>query len=332
MALKDIIGQERAVSILRGCIAKDRIPHAFLFAGDEGVGKKLTAINFVKTLNCTPFLSAHTMPSLPDSCDTCPSCLKTEKRSHPDIFFIDPEGEGEQITVASIRELEEALRYKPFEGKYKAAVVDQADRMNAAAANAFLDTLESPPSQSILILVSARPDMLLPTIRSRCQRINFNPLPLHVMSALVRERSHNISRERADLLSELSGGRLGYAIQEDLIAQRDRTFTTLRDMMNNTDEEEGGDMEDLLDSAQIWLRDLAVLKATGRADLLISKDRQDEISSFVRKTELEGILKLARELYNIRKQMHFNLNEKLTRNYINLLVRKRLGNIYAGKQ
>ncbi|RJQ48547.1 MAG: hypothetical protein C4538_03670 [Nitrospiraceae bacterium] len=350
MALKDIIGQERAVNILQGCIAKERIPHALLFAGDEGIGKKLTAVNFVKALNCnktvkkpgseevmellplTSSLPDSITPSLPDSCDACSSCTKTEKRNHPDVFFIEPEGDGEQITVAAIRELEEALRYKPFEGNYKAAVIDQADRMNAAAANAFLDTLEAPPPQSILILISARPEMLLPTIRSRCQRINFNPLPLHVMCALIQERSHKVSREHAMLLGELSGGRLGYAMQEDLIEQRDHAFTTLKDMINRTDEEEGGDMKELLDSLQVWLRDMAVFKATGRSDLLINRDREDEMTALLRGAALEGILKLARELYNIRKNMYFSLNEKLTRNYINLLIRKRLGRIHAGKQ
>jgi len=350
MALRDIIGQEKAVHILQGCIARDRVPHALLFAGDDGIGKRLTALNFAKALNCngvqgsesgvsneglfenTEFRTPDSkLQTLPDSCDQCPSCTKIEKANHADVFFIGPEGDGGQIKVSVIRGLEEALSYKPFEGTYKIAIIDNAENMNQEAANAFLKTLESPPSQSILILVSSRPDMLLPTIISRCQRINFNPLPLHVMGALLAEKSGKNDDGQSLLLSALSGGRPGYALNENLIAQRDKVFASLKRLSDSADEEEKGDMEELLEWAQVWLRDLAVFKATGRADLLINSDREGEIKALVQGAELEGILKLARELYNISVNTRFNLNEKITRNYTGLLIRKRLGRINAGK-
>ncbi|RJQ56503.1 MAG: hypothetical protein C4526_01640 [Nitrospiraceae bacterium] len=351
MALKDITGQDRAINILQGCIVRDRIPHAMLFAGDEGIGKRLTAVNFAKAINCqrtgsqepgvvnnglfedTELRTPNSeLQTLPDSCDSCPSCLKTDKSGHPDVFFIESEGDGDQITVSAIRGLEKSLAYKPFEGNYKIAIIDNAERMNPAASNAFLDTLEAPPDQSVLILVSSRPDMLLPTIRSRCRRINFTPLPLNVMGDLLREKFNKHDTGQPLLSGALSGGRPGYALREDLIAQRDRSFSALKHMSGGLDEEEGGDMEELLDWAQVWLRDLAVFKTTGRADLLINRDREGEIKALIRGTALEGILKLARELYNIRGNMRFNLNEKLTRNYIGLLIRKRLGRTDAGKQ
>jgi DNA polymerase-3 subunit delta' len=348
MALKDVIGQENAISILQGCIARNRMPHALFFTGDEGIGKRLTAVNLAKALNCqndrnafgvmgnelkdnTLHASRFTLHET-DSCDRCPSCTKIENGNHPDVYLIESEGDGDQITVSAIRELEESLTYKPFEGRYKIAIIDNSERMNPAAANAFLDTLESPPLQSVLILVSSRPDMLLPTIRSRCQKVHFNPLPLHVMSGLLREKFKKIDEEQAHLLSALSGGRLGYALNENLIAERDRHFGALEQMLESFGEAENGDMEELLDWAQIWLRDLAVFRATGRADLLMNSDREGEIKTLVRGAALKGILKLARELYNIRGNARFNLNEKLTRNYIGLLIRKRLGRTDAGKQ
>jgi len=337
MALKDIIGQEKAIGILRGCIARNRMPHALFFTGDEGIGKRLTAINLAKALNCRERVTeqesdeAGKSGSQADSCDRCPSCVKIENGSHPDVYLIESEGDGDQITVSAIRGLEESLAYKPFEGKYKIAIIDNAERMNPAAANAFLDTLESPPPQSVLILVSSRPDMLLPTIRSRCQKIYFNPLPRHVMSGLLREKFNKLDSEQAQLLTSLSGGRLGYILNEDLITQRDRHFDVLKQMLEGLEEAEGGDMEEFLDWAQVWLRDLAVFRATGRADLLVNSDREREIKTLVRGAALSGILKLARELYNIRGNTRFNLNEKLTRNYIGLLIRKRMGRSDAGK-
>ena len=345
MALKDIIGQEKALEILRGCVRKARIPHALLFAGDDGIGKKLTAINFAKTLNCRNVESAESEVKseglfedselqIPDSkpqidaCDQCPSCKKIEKGNHPDVFIVGPEGDGDQIKVDAIRQLEESLSYKPFEGEYKIAIIDNAEKMNQSTANAFLATLEAPPAHSILIMVSSRPEMLLPTIRSRCQRINFSPLPVEVMGRLLEERLKRLDHEQAMLLSILSGGKLGYALNEDLIEARDRSFDEFKDMLVNPETEVWEDrsgMERWFDGAQLLLRDAAVFRATGRADLLINQDKANEIKELSKKAALKDILKLAGELYRIRGLLNFNLNKQLTLNHTSLLLRKTLG-------
>jgi len=352
MALKDIIGQEKALDILRGCVRKARIPHALLFAGDDGIGKRLTAVNFAKTLNCLKTehriqntdekslnldftvednqgsgLSAPGSKVI-DACDECPSCKKIEKGNHPDVFIIGPEGDGDQIRVEAIRQLEESLSYKPFEGEYKIAIIDNAEKMNQSTANAFLATLESPPAHSILIMVSSRPEMLLPTILSRCQRINFSPLPVKVMGRLLKERLKGLDQERAMLLSILSGGKLGYALNEDLIEARDRSFDEFKDMLVNPEPEAWEDKSGMgrwFDWAQLLLRDIAVLRATGRQDLLINQDKTDEIKDLSKKAALKDILKLAGELYRIRRLLNFNLNKPLTLNYTSLLLRKTLG-------
>ncbi|HDK41429.1 MAG TPA: DNA polymerase III subunit delta', partial [Nitrospirae bacterium] len=199
MALKQVIGQERALKILRRCIAKNRIAHAYLFAGEDGIGKKLTAVNFAKTLNCrnnaddSLFTAGEKEKSAveADSCDNCSSCVKIDKRSHPDVFFIAPE--NGQIKVNAIRRLEESLSYKAFEGNWKIAVIDGAETLNQSAANAFLKTLEEPPGRSVLVLISSMPELVPLTVRSRCQRINFSPLPLKKMGELLE---HGLSTER----------------------------------------------------------------------------------------------------------------------------------------
>ena len=342
MALKDIIGQDRAIGILKSCVAKERIPHALLFAGDEGIGKRLTAINFAKALNCrgesedSLFSSceeegddALTSDQI-DACDGCPSCSKIDKGTHPDFFLIEPEGEGRQITVAAIRQLEESLSYKSFEGSWKIAVIDNADRLNQSAANAFLQTLEEPAPESVLILVSSRPDMIIATIRSRCQRINFTPLPMDTMSSLLDERLEETGHEQARLLSMLSGGRLGYALNENLISQRDWSLDVLFEMLGRPEKDvwdSRDDMEQWFDWIQLWMRDIAIYKATGRADLLINNDKIREIEALCRSATTVDILKLARGLYNIRKRLFFNLNKQITINYTSLLLKKMLGKI-----
>jgi DNA polymerase-3 subunit delta' len=338
VVLKDIIGQQRALDILRGCIARNRVPHALCFAGDEGIGKRLTAVNFAKALNCRKeesddLFAINEEPSASlelneiDNCGVCASCRKIDKGNHPDVIMIAPEGDGGQITVSVIRELQSSLSYKPFEGKWKIAIIDNADRLNQSAANAFLQTLEEPSPESILILISSRPDMLIPTIRSRCQRINFSPLPMDTMSALIEEKAGEFDKEQSLLLSRLSGGRLGYALNGDLIAQRDRSFDVLIKLLQTQDEDlwdSRDEMEAWFDWCQMWLRDLAVFKATGRTDFLINSDKENEIKSIISGTALKDILKLAREIYNIRGKLNFNLNKQLTLNYTSLLLKKSL--------
>jgi len=337
MALKDIIGQEKALNILKGCINKERIPHAIFFAGDEGIGKKLTAINFAKALNCTgasdgPDLfadkPAEQDPAVfKDACDKCSSCIKIDKGNHPDLFMIEPEGDGGQIKVSAIRQLEEAMSYKPFEGKWKIAIIDNTDRMNTSASNAFLKTLEEPSQQSILILISSRPDIMLATIRSRCQRVNFSPLPIDTMSSLLQEKHPEFDHEQASLLSTLSGGRLGYALNENLIAQRDWSFDIFNQMLGSPEDniwEDRHAMEEWFEWGQLHLRDIAVFKATGREDLIINKDRMDEIKNISKGSTLKDILKLSREFYTIKERLHFNLNKQLTFNYTSLLLKEML--------
>jgi DNA polymerase-3 subunit delta' len=351
MALADIIGQERSLAILRGFQLRRRVPHALLFAGDEGIGKKLVALNFAKALNCkgsggggqgadferwsesadekTEGLNQDSKLRI-DACEQCPSCKKINSGNHPDVSVIAPEGEGGQITVSAVRSLEEALSFKPFEGRWKVAVIDDADRLNQSAANAFLHTLEEPTPQSVLILVSSRPEVLLPTIRSRCQKIHFSPLPIDAMSDYIREHAGELSGEQSALLSLLSGGRVGTAMNENLIQQRDRSYGILTQLLCSGVEdvwEDKDDMERWFDWGQLWMRDIAVFKATGQAELLINADRAGEIRALSRSALIQDILKLARELSTIRRQLFFNLNKQVTLNYTSLLLRKRLGKI-----
>ncbi len=338
MALKEIIGQQRAIDILKGCIARNRVPHALLFAGDDGIGKRLTAVNFAKALNCRKeegdglFAKYEDPTGIAgdveiDNCGVCGSCRKIDRGNHPDVVMIAPEGDGGQITVSVIRELQGSLSYKPFEGKWKIAIIDNADRLNQSAANAFLQTLEEPSPECILILISSRPDLLLPTIRSRCQRINFSPLPIDTMGALIEEKSEGLNKENSLLLSRLSGGRLGYALNEELIDQRDRSFEALIKLLRTQEEDiwdNREEMETWFDWCQLWLRDLAVYRATGRADFLINTDKENEIKSIISGTALKDILTLAREINNIRSKLNFNLNKQLTLNYTSLLLKNSL--------
>ena len=346
MALKDILGQERALEILKGCIAKNRLAHAYLFAGESGIGKRLTAINFAKTLNCQKRVMSYELgvksekqnselrtPNSElltqiDCCDKCPSCTKIDKAIHPDVFFIQPEGDGGQIKIEIIRGLEEALSYKAYEGRWKIAIIDEAENLNQSAANAFLKTLEEPPEHSILILISSMPELISETIRSRCQRINFSPLPLKMMVELLMQNSKLKDLRKPALLGMLSCGRPGRALSEDLIDKRNRLLDRFKSLLGMGDINAWDDrdsMEEWFEWVHLWLRDIAVLKATDSSGFLINYDKESEIKNISKNAALKDILVLSDKLNNIKRLLRFNLNEKVTLNYTSLLLKETFG-------
>lgn len=163
---KNIIGHTAQVDQLRGYSVSEKLPHAFLFAGMLGVGKSLVAREFFKALNC--------LNSRGDPCDACRCCVKVNAKTHPDLVEIIPSAAW--IKVESIRDTLAEIGLKPFEARMKCIVIEPAEQMNKASANALLKSLEEPPHHTIFILVSHKPHLLLPTIISRCQVLRFTPV------------------------------------------------------------------------------------------------------------------------------------------------------------
>jgi DNA polymerase-3 subunit delta' len=203
MSFALIQGQDRAVENLKQSLRRDKLHHAYLFSGPEGVGKKKTAVELVKALNCD-----HPGPE--GGCDQCPSCLKIERQIHPDFIHLKPEGAN--IRIEQIRDLGQQLSYGPALGRSRLCLLDMASDLNEPAANAFLKTLEEPPPGTLFVLLVRDPGELLPTIVSRCVSIGFNPLSLSLIAEkLIEEKG--VSREEALALSLVSGGSLGKAFQ-----------------------------------------------------------------------------------------------------------------------
>ncbi|MGC9940297.1 MAG: DNA polymerase III subunit [Verrucomicrobiota bacterium] len=171
MAFKDFPAQTQGIELLQRSLARGRLGHAYLFSGDQLEELELIARTLAKTLNCqNPVMLSG---SANDCCDQCPSCLKIENGTHADIHWARPESKSRIITVEQTRELMREVQLKPAEATYKVAVICGADRLNVQAANAFLKTLEEPPPNSVLILLSTEPSRILETILSRCLRLNF---------------------------------------------------------------------------------------------------------------------------------------------------------------
>lgn len=163
---KDILGHAREVKTLEALIKSDRIPHAILFAGLKGLGKTTVAMEFFKALNC--------LNTPGDACGSCRSCVKVQGGTHPDLIKLS--SSGGLIKVEDVRTVLEDLSLKPFEARYRIVLVEPAEQLGEAGANALLKTLEEPSHSTLFILISHKSRLLLPTIRSRCQEILFRPI------------------------------------------------------------------------------------------------------------------------------------------------------------
>ena len=199
MGFEVVKDQNVAIATLRMALRKNRLAHAYLFEGPDGVGKRLTAMAFAKAVNCE--LGGD------DSCDRCWSCLRVDELKHPDVTLIEPLKAGRIIHLDVMAELIERSSLKPYRGRYRVAIIVDAERMNDAAANTFLKTLEEPPGKSLFILVSDSPERLPATIASRCQRVKFRPLASRTIAALLT-RDYGVSPERAGVISILAQGQM----------------------------------------------------------------------------------------------------------------------------
>ena len=174
MTLGGILGQGRAVDLLRRSLAAGRLAHAYVFTGPAGVGKRATALALASACLCAE------RPG--EGCGSCPECRLVDALSHPDLFVEDlaraqaERATASQVSIEQVRRVRGHLALRPVRGPRKVAIVDDAERMTADAQNALLKTLEEPPGRTTLVLVATNAAVLLPTIRSRCQQVRFAPL------------------------------------------------------------------------------------------------------------------------------------------------------------
>jgi DNA polymerase-3 subunit delta' len=314
MFFKNILGHEFQKRSLLRAVRHSRIAHSYLFFGPEGVGKKLVAIEFAKVLNCIKTLEEELeSEGEPFSCN---SCKKIDKGMHPDVFLVEYKG-VKDIKVDQIREeVEERLFLKPFEGRFKVAIIDEAERMNPNAQNAFLKTLEEPPSDSIIILIASQPELLLPTIRSRCQLLEFTGIPDEIMVDEIKKRT-DLSTEEAWVSAKLSSGSFGRALGFDKEALAERKEMLVR--LSNINPlyashvlgflesiQKGSSWDDmekvsfLFEVISLWLRDLALVKLGFEQDALTNRDLSSLASTLAGRWSVDNILDKMKFLQDAR--------------------------------
>ena len=293
MKFSTIEGHERPVRILQRAIANNTLAHAYLFSGQAGIGKKKTAFALAAAVNC---LNAR-----PEGgCGECPSCRKVETLGHPDARVLVPD--GDEIKIDQIRQAQADLALKPFEGAKKVLIVDQAESMNAASANAFLKTLEEPPGDALIILITAMPRSLLPTIRSRCQEILFHPLPRNTLARALMDK-RGLSEGDAWFIAALAQGSMGRGLEMDVEqekAARDEVAALWSGPARmgpgealaraETYAKDRERLEQLLELGVEWLRDVLVYRETGEERLLVHGQAQRLYRQWADRVSLQELL------------------------------------------
>lgn len=248
MPFSSIAGQDRITALLRRSLEAGRIAHAYLFEGIDAGCLKDTALALVQAVFC----------GTTDGCGECDACRRVQGLNHPDLHLL--QSEGAFIKVDQVRELQRELSLRPYQARKKACIIEDADRMNPASGNAFLKTLEEPPGDAMLILLTTHGEGILPTIRSRCQTLRFPPLSMDTVASLLLE--NGADKEQARMAAALAGGSLSRARE---IADADR-LQMRRTLLERTSRLSCREIFPLLETAEDYARDRET--ATDAVDML----------------------------------------------------------------
>jgi DNA polymerase-3 subunit delta' len=202
-----IRGHDRVVAELRRSLEQGRFPHALLFVGPQGIGKRTFARKLAQSLLC----EARPAEAL-DPCEACPGCLQVKADTHPDFVQAARPEDKHELPIVVIRDLCDQFGLKPARGLRKVAILDDADDLNEESSNAFLKTLEEPPPGAVLILIGTSAEVQLQTIVSRCQVVRFDPLPADDVAALLLDQGVAPDPTDAARLAALGDGSLRRAL------------------------------------------------------------------------------------------------------------------------
>ena len=344
MAWTDVIDQERVTTTLQRALAQERIAHAYLFHGPYGVGKRAVALKLAQALQCSQEGDV--------ACGTCRPCQKTARMVHPDVhvLFPFPKGTDEADVAARIQRLgnnpyaaidyvrrpslsdptetsnkqvmyhidrvhDDLIRpmsFKALEGRYKVALLTDVEHMNESAANAFLKLLEEPPHRTVFILTTSRPDQLLPTIVSRCQRLRFDPLPPEAIEAALIDRE-DLAPDRAAMLARMADGSYSHALDLAENAELMESRTLVLDYFRAAYTQRVDPLSDLISQMAAmgrergkgvlrlmlrWLRDLMLYRTMQDEAPLVNIDQKEAVARFCENlsaANLEAMMELVEE-------------------------------------
>ncbi|HSK63812.1 MAG TPA: DNA polymerase III subunit delta' [Pyrinomonadaceae bacterium] len=339
----ELTGNTRVKEALKRMIDSGRLPGALLFAGEEGVGKKRFALEVARALNCRT-------PRDGEACGVCPSCTRIAKLNYPEredadewtqIIWTDHPDVGlvvapkRVLRVEQMRQIEKEANFRPFEGNARVFLIDEADKLNDASANALLKVLEEPPRTSYLILITARPAMLLPTILSRCQMVRFSPLsPTEIESHLLK--TNEFDAKTAKRRARAAGGSIGRALASDMVtftSQRKAMLGVLNALVVTNDRAQllrlgeqlneaqyKDEFEERLDVLETLIRDAWMLSLGVNAELVVNADLLPELEKISERLDAARAGDWILQIEDLREQLLVNVNRKVSTDALFLVM------------
>ena len=316
-SFSEIVGHEQIKEHMQAAIRDKKPFHAYLFQGEEGVGKEALARTFAAGLQCQS-------ESTDKPCKECVSCRQMESGNQPDVIWVTREKAS--LGVDEIREqLCNTMDIKPFSSPYKIYLVPEAEKMTEAAQKALLKTIEEPPEYGIVILMTSNISALLPTIQSRCLTMEFRPLSTAVVESYVKEHCQ-VPDYQARASAAFAQGNLGkamrYAKSEDFIERKDHIISLLRhveqmdlsemlavikDLGTRKDE-----VRDYIDLMVLWYRDVLLFKATKDINQLLFQDEASYISREASHRSYEKIEEILQAFEKAKVRLRANVNFDIT--------------------
>lgn len=307
ISFDDIIGQAGAKSHLLAAVRDNKISHAYIFSGEDGSGKMMLAERFAATLQCDNPVDGP--------CCMCINCMQSESHNHPDIIYITHEKKN--IVVDDIRnQLINDIAIKPYSGRYKIYIIDEAEKMNEAAQNALLKTLEEPPEYAVIILLATNTGAFLQTILSRCVVLELKPIKTELISDYLMQKYHlpdYVARLCASFSCGCIGKAIRYATDETFIQNRDRVIKLVENAHSMSaieisdvitalsEKDKQAYTDDYFDLLELWFRDVLVFKSTGNRNRIIFSEelpdiqRQSEVYSYERINNILKAIQVTRE-------------------------------------
>ena len=315
-SFSEIVGHEQIKEHMQAAIRDKKPFHAYLFQGEEGVGKEALARTFAAGLQCQS-------ESADKPCKECVSCRQMESGNQPDVIWVTREKAS--LGVDEIREqLCNTMDIKPFSSPYKIYLVQEAEKMTEAAQNALLKTIEEPPSYAVILLLTTNQEAFLPTILSRCVQLKLKPLRDFTVKKYLTDTLH-VEEADADIYAAFARGNLGKAISlassEDfkllhgemlhlLKHVKEMDISELLDYIRKM-KEENLDIYECLDFMQLWYRDILMFKVTKDMNSLIFKDEYSAVSSCCQKSSYEGLEEILSAIEKAKVRLNANVNTDL---------------------
>ena len=327
-SFSEIVGHEQIKEHMQAAIRDKKPFHAYLFQGEEGVGKEALARTFAAGLQCQS-------ESADKPCKECVSCRQMESGNQPDVIWVTREKAS--LGVDEIREqLCNTMDIKPFSSPYKIYLVPEAEKMTEAAQNALLKTIEEPPEYGIVILMTSNISALLPTIQSRCLTMEFRPLSTAVVESYVKEHCQ-VPDYQAEIDASYAQGSIGKA-KEAATSQEfaDMTANALKILKYANSMEvyelteaiktltaDKNNINDYLDIFQFWFRDVLMFKATREIDNLVFKQEINFIREQASERSYENIEKILEALEKTKVRLRANVNLELALELLFLTIREK---------